>query len=177
MKKQILMIGTLLVMVLLSVGSIVAQDSGKMKKEMMPEMEAMMKSPHHSVMMAYKQNLLTFSKALRDMSKDSKLEDVDLARNAFAEIKRSMEKMDEVHQLHMKMMKPEMMTMMKPMQAKMQAENMLVKEHITALEKALAVATPNATDVHNHAAELVMQLEKSDMPDKKKAMTDKKMKM
>jgi hypothetical protein len=177
MKKQILMIGMLSAMVLLSVGSIFAQTGGKMKKEMMPDPEAMMKSPHHSVMMAYKHNLLTFSKALRDMSKDGKLEDVDLARNAFAEIKRSMEKMDEVHQLHMKMMKPEMMTMMKPMQAKMQAENMLVKEHIAALEKALEAVKPDVLEINKHAAELIMQLEKTDMPEKKKAMTDKKMKM
>ncbi len=177
MKRQILMIGMLSAMVLLSIGSIFAQTGGKMKPKMMPDSEAMMKSPHHSVMMAYKQNLLTFSKTLRDMSNGGKLEDIDLARNVFAEIKRSMEKMDEVHQLHMNMMKPEMMTMMKPMTEKMKAENMLVKEHITALEKALEVATPNAADVYKHAAELVMQLEKPDMPEKKNAMSGKKMKM
>jgi hypothetical protein len=174
MKKQILMIWTVIIVVLLSMSSIFAQDSGMKKMDMV----AMEKSPHHLVMMSYRHNLLTFSKALRDMSNGGKLEDVDLARNAFAEIKRSMEKMDEVHQSHMKMMKPDMMTMMKPMMEKMQAENMLVKEHIAELEKAFETTTPNATDVNKHAAELVMQLEKMSMPDKKmKAMSGKKMKM
>jgi hypothetical protein len=166
MKKQILMVGTLLVMIVLSIGTIAAQDAGKMKMEM----DVMKKSPHHLVMMAYKHNLLSFSKALRDMSNGGKLEDVDLARNAFAEIKRSMEEMDEVHQMHTKMMKPEMMTMMKPMMEKMQAENMSIKEHIADLEKTFQATAPNALEVHKHATELVMQLEKMDMHDKKMKM-------
>lgn len=174
MKKQMLMIWTIILTVFLSISSIFAQDAGMKKMDM----AAMHKSPHHLVMMAYHHNLMTFSKALRDMSNGGKLEDVDLARNAFAEIKRSMEKMDEVHQLHKAMMKPEMITMMKPMMEKMQSENMLVKEHITELEKALSEATPNAMDVNKHATALVLQLEKSSMPDKKKPVrSDKKMKM
>lgn len=172
MKKQILKISLGMAISLLSIGSIAAQDAGKMKMDM----DAMKKSPHHMVMMAYKHNLLSFSKALRDMSNGGKLEDVDLARNAFAEIKRSMEKMDEVHQMHMKTMKPEMMT--KPMMEKMQAENMSIKEHIADLEKTFQVTAPIALDVNKHASELVMQLEKMDMPGKKKMdMPDKKMKM
>ena len=166
MKKQMLVISTVIVVVLLSIGSIAAQDGKKMKMDMM----AMMKSPHHTVMTAQRHNVLMFAKTLRDMSSGGKLEDVDLARNAFAEIKHSMEKMDEIHQSHMGKMKPEMMTMVKPMMEKMQAENMLVKEHIAALENALQVATPNAMDVNKHAAALVMQLEKMDKSDKKMKM-------
>ncbi len=166
MKKQILVVWTAIVVVLLSVGSIAAQDSKKMKMDMM----AMHKSPHHTVMMAYRHNVLTFAKSLRDMSAGGKLEDVELARNAFAEIKHSMEKMDEIHQSQMGKMKPEMMTMMKPMMEKMQAEQAIVKGHILELEKALQVATPNAMDVNKHAAALVMQLEKMGKSDKKMKM-------
>ena len=170
MKKQILMISTVMVMVILSIGSIAAQDSKKMKMNMMMDMKAMMKSPPHTVMMAYRQNVLTFAKSLRDMSAGGKLEDVDLARNAFTEIKHSMEKMDDIHQSHMGKMKPEMMTMMKPMMEKMQAEQAIVKGHILELENALQIATPNAMDVNKHAAALVMQLEKMDKSDKKMKM-------
>ena len=166
MKKQMLVIWTAIIVVLLSVGSIAAQDGKKMKMDM----AAMMKSPHHTVMMAYRQNVLTFAKSLRDMTAGGKLEDVELARNAFAEIKHSMEKMGEIHQSQMGKMKPEMMTMMKPMMEKMQTENMPVKEHITALENALQVAAPNAMDVNKHAAALVRQLEKTDKSDKKMKM-------
>ncbi|CAN5272422.1 hypothetical protein BH10ACI1_BH10ACI1_23460 [soil metagenome] len=166
MKKQMLVISMVIFTVLLSVAGVAAQDRKKMKMDM----AAMMKSPNHAVMMAYRQNILTFAKSLRDMTAGGKLEDVELARNAFAEIKHSMEKMGEIHQSQMGKMKPEMMTMMKPMMEKMQAENMLVKEHITALENALQVAAPNALDVNKHAAALVMQLEKMDKSDKKMKM-------
>ena len=166
MKKQILVVWTAIVVVLLSVGSIAAQDGKKMKMDMM----AMHKSPHHTVMMAYRHNVLTFAKSLRDMTAGGKLEDVELARNAFAEIKHSMEKMDEIHQAQMGKMKPEMMTKMKPMMEKMQAEQSVVKGHILELEKALQAATPNAMEVNKHAAALVMQLEKMDKSDKKMKM-------
>lgn len=166
MKKQILVVWTVIVIVLLTVGSIAAQDGKKMKMDMM----AMHKSPHHTVMMAYRHNVLTFAKSLRDMTADGNLEDVELARNAFAEIKHSMEKMDEIHQAQMGKMKPEMMTMMKPMMEKMQAEQAVVKGHILELENALQVAIPNAVDINKHAAALVMQLEKMDKSDKKMKM-------
>lgn len=182
MKKQMLVIWTVLVVILLSVGSIAAQDGkkmdkDKMKKDMKMDMAAMMKSPHHLVMMAYRNNVLTFAKTVRDMTAGGKLEDVDLARNAFAEIKRSMEKMDDIHKTQMGKMSAEKLEMMKPMMEKMKAENMLVKEHITTLENALIVDTPDALHINKHAAELVLHLEKMNMSDKKMEMPDKKMKM
>lgn len=169
MKKQMLVIWTTILVMLLCVG-VAAQDSKKMKKEMMMRMMAMHKSPHHTVMMAYRQNVLTFAKTLRDMAKGGKLIDVELARNAFAEIKRSMEKMDDIHQSQMSKMSAEMHEMMKPMMEKMQTEKAIVKEHILALEKALQMDAPDAPEVEKHAAALVLQLEKMDKSDKKMKM-------
>ncbi len=166
MKIQILVIWTVIVVVLLCVGGIAAQDGKKMNMDM----AAMKKSPHHLVMMAYRNNVLTFAKTMRDMTKDGKLEDVDLVRSALAEIKRSMEKMDDIQQSHMSKMKPEMMKMMNPMMEKMQAEKTIVKEHILALEKALQADKPDAPEVNKHAAELVLQLEKMDKSDQKMKM-------
>lgn len=166
MKKQILMIWTVIVVVLLSVGGIAAQDAKKMKMDM----AAMHKTPHHAVMMAYRQNVLTFAKTLRDMTKAGKLEDVGLARNAFAEIKRSMDQMDKMHQSHMGKMSVEKQDMMKPMMEKMKAENAVVQEHFFALEKALQAELPVALEVNKHAAALVLQLEKMDKSDKKMKM-------
>ena len=37
----------------------------------------MQNSPHHLLMMAYRQNTLNFAKALQDMTKGGKLEDVE----------------------------------------------------------------------------------------------------
>lgn len=166
MKKQILVLCTAITVALLSVGSIAAQDGKKMKMDMME----MPKSPHHSVMMAYRHNVLTFAKVLRDMAQDGKLADVDVARNAFAEIKQSMAKMEEIHQLHMGRMSAEMREKMKPMMEKMKAEKAAITEHILALETGLQAAAPDAKEVNKHAAALVLQLEKMDKSNKKMKM-------
>lgn len=174
MKKQIFVIWAAIAVVLLSVGSITAQDDKKMKMEKMDMTAQMQKSAHHSMMTAYRQNVLTFAKALRDMSEGGKLEDVELARNAFAEVKRSLEKMDQVHQSHMDKMSAEMREKMKPMMEKMQAESASMKVHVLAIEKALQAAAPDVLEVEKHAAALVEQMEKMKMPEKKMEMSDKK---
>ena len=139
----------------------------KMPKEGM-QMTDMSKDPHHMVGMAYKENALSFAKALRDMSARGKIEDVSLARTALDEIKRSMDKMDELHKSHMGKMSPEMATKMKPMMDKMLADMAAAKQHVTALETALGTDSPSAGDVHTHAAELADQLEKMGVESKGK---------
>lgn len=173
MKKQMAVISMVVLAVLLSVGGVAAQDGKKMKMDGMDMMDMMQKSPHHSMMMAHRQNVLTFAKTLHDMTKDGKLEDIELARNAFAEIKRSAEKMEGIQKDHMSKMDPKMMEKMKPMMEKMQAEKAAMKEHILTLEKALQADAPDAKEVEIHAAALVEQLEKMKMPDKKMDMSDK----
>ena len=172
MKKYVFVISMAVLIGLLVAGHGAAQEAKKMKSESM--MAEMKNSPHHWVMMAYRQNALTFAKALRDMSKSAQLEDAGLAREAFGEIKRGMESMDAVHQSHAGKMSPEMRDKMKPMMEKMQADRAAMSEHVLALGKALESATPDAREVEKHATALVSQLEKmtSDMkmsmPDKKK---------
>lgn len=158
------------ILLLMSITGAFAQDKPKtMPKEGM-KMSEMSKGAHHMTGMAYRQNALTFAKALRDMALAGKIEDVGMARNAFAEVKRSMEKMDEIHQMHMSKMSVEMREQMKPMMEKMQAEKAAMNEHIVALEKALQADSPNPSEVETHAAALVSQLEKMGMPEKKMAM-------
>jgi hypothetical protein len=174
MKKQIFVIWAAIAVILLSVAGIAAQDDKKMKMEKMDMMAEMHKGAHHAMMTAHRQTVLIFATALRDMSKDGRFEDVELARNAFAEIKRGLEKMDVIHQSHMTKMSAEMREKMKPMTEKMQAEKTAVQEHILALEKALQANAPDAREVEKHAAALVVQFEKMKMPDKKMDMPDKK---
>lgn len=171
MKNRILVLSFTVLFIALSSNLVFGQNKmpGDMK---MPDMMAeMMKSPHHKLMMAYRENALSFTKVLWEMSSDGKIEDVDLARNAFAELKRSMEKMDEIHKSQMsKMGKMDaaMMEMMKPMMEKMNAEKAAAMVHIMALEKALLSNSPNAQEVEMHSATIVMQFEKMKMPDKMK---------
>lgn len=162
MKNRILLIWIAVIGVFFSVGGIHAQNTKPMQEN--TDMMAMMqKSPHHLMMVAYRQNALNFAKTLREMASGGKLEDVTLVRNALGELQRSVKKADEIHQSQMKKMSAEMLEKMKPMMEKMQAEHKAVNEHLVALEKALQTKTPNAAEVEKHAAELVSQFEKMNM--------------
>ena len=177
MKKQMLVIWTAIVVVLISVGSVAAQTEKKMTKAKM-DMAEMKKSPHHILMMAHHHSALAFAKVLRDLTKDGKFADLEVARNAFAEIKHCMDQMDMIHRMHMSGMSKEMMEKMKPMMAemkpKMDAEKAAINGHIAALEMAFQMNAPDAAEVQKHAAELVMVFEKMMPPEKKMDMAGKK---
>lgn len=167
---------TVILVVLLSVSAVFAQDM-KMDMSKMPKddmkMAEMHKDGHHALMMAYQHNALGFTKALWDMVSDGKLENVDLARAAFAEIKRSLEKSEEVHQMHEKTMgkmDAAMMEKMKPMMDKMAAEKAALDVHIMMLDKAMKANSPDAHEVEMHVSVILLKLEKMNMPEKKMDM-------
>ena len=129
MKKINLIITTVLTGVLLSVSAVFAQDK-KMDMKPMPKDEMKMAKPKgvgpHALVMAHQHNALAFTKILVEMTSEGKIEDVNLARAAFAEIKRSVEKMDEIRQMHMSTMgKMDAATMekMKSMMEKMESDS------------------------------------------------------
>ena len=177
MKKQFLSISTSLVVIIFAVGIVAAQNDKKMTKSEM-DMEAMHKSPHHVLMMAHHHSAMAFAKVLRDTTKDGKFADLEVARNAFAEIKHCMDQMDMVHRMHKSGMSKEMMDKMKPMMAemkpKMAADKAGLNEHIAALERAFQREAPDAAEVNKHAAELVKVFEKMMPMDKKMDMSGKK---
>lgn len=182
MNKKYVLTALLFVFALLfSAGNASAQEekSGmkKMKKEM--SMEEMHKSPHHRLMMAYRQNLVTFASALRDAARPGETLDREFARATVEEIRRSAGKMREIHQDHMAMMTPEMRDGMAEMMQKMQSQQAKVEEHIAALERLVAVQTLDGKEIEKHAGELVSEFGKMKMKDKdkmKEKMKDKKMK-
>ena len=173
MKNTYSIITTILAVILLSASAAYGQD----KKMDTPgdgmDMAKMQADGYHALMMAYHHNAMAFTKALWDMTADGKIEDINMARAAFAEMKRSLEKMDEVHTMHMSMM-PKMDTAMterlKPMMEEMEAEKAALKGHVTSLETALQANSPNAQEIEMHTAAILLRLEKMDMPEKKMAM-------
>ena len=169
MKKQNLVRWTVTMFVLLSATAVLAQDT---KMDMKPmaaadtKMDEMHKSPHHKMMMAYHNNAIAFTQALSDMSSNGKIEDIELARNAFGEVKRSLDAMEAIHMTHMaKMGKMDaaMTEKMKPMMEKMQAEGAAMKQHMTMLGTALQSNSPDAQDISMHAGWLLLKLGKMDM--------------
>lgn len=177
MKRQIWMSSMVAAITLFAVSGLFAQGGKKMDKATM-DMAEMKKSPHHLLMMAHHHGALAFARVLRDTTRDGKIADVEIARNAFAEIKHCMGKMEEIHGKHMASMSAVMRVKMEPMIAKMRpkmdADKAVMKEHMDALEKALQMVAPDAMAVQKHAAELVLHLEKMDKPDKKMEMAGKK---
>ena len=146
-----------------------AQDK-KMDMKPMPAMdmgmEEMHKSPHHKMMMAYHHNAIGFTQALWDMSSGEKIEDIELARNAFNELKRSLDRMEEIHQTHMASMgkmDAAMMEKMKPMMDKMKADGAVMKSYVMMLDKILKAKNPDVREVEMHAAVILMRLKKMSM--------------
>ena len=178
MKKQMLLVWTAIVVVLFSVGSIAAQGDKKMAKGEMDMMAMMEKSPQHMLMMAHHHSAMAFATILRDTTSDGKFADIEVARNAFAEIKHCMDQMEMMHRMQMSGMSKEMMDKMKPMMAEMKptmaAQKGAINEHIAALERAFQMETPDAAEINKHAAELVMAFEKMMPMDKKMDMSGKK---
>ena len=148
----------------------------------MKGMSGMVSQPHHVLAMAYRLNLETFARALHGPVTQSKTVDVDLARPAVAEMRRSFDQMRQHHQAQMttmgdkpmgdkpmgnkpmggmmmgdKMMgdktKPQMSGTMQDMQSHLTA----LDEHLTALESAVNVGTPDAKVVSAHTAEILKQ--------------------
>ncbi len=148
----------------------------------MAGMSAMMKGAHHVLAMAYRDNVVTFAQALRAHVAQSKAVDLDLARPAVAELRRSFEQMQQHHKAHAAMaggmMRGEPMagdktlrdTMMhermkaghatSPMPDMMQGMDMrlaALNEHLTALESELNADAPEPAKVSAHTTAIVQQ--------------------
>ncbi len=145
---------------------------GKMPQQHdgMKRMEGMKAGPHQALAMAYGETLATFARAVQRQASGSKTVDVDLARPAVVEMRRSFDQMQQHHQAHMSMMGDDMKSTMgsdmkqpksgamKPMAAdmkQMEANMATTGEHLTKLEAAAGMNTPSPKDVAAHAAEIV----------------------
>ncbi len=172
MKKQILILCAAILLTV-GAGSVVFGQDKKTDKTMMPDkmmMDEMMKSPHHKMVSAYKQNVINFAAALRDMAGDAKMFDRELARTAFVEIKNGAAMMDSIHKKHEATMSAEMRQKMAMMMEKMSKDQTALMEHITALETLLQSDTPNLKDIQMHSAAIVSQFEMMKMSGDKMKM-------
>ena len=175
MKKSVIFIFFLAFTFFFSVNGVLAQDT---KTEMKPmgkhmSMDDMSKNPQHMLMMGYRQNLITFATSLRDAANTGSI-DAEFARTAVAEIKRSAEKMNEIHQKHMNMMSPQMRTDMAEMMQKMQQQHAKFQEQITNLEKLVQTDKMDAQAIGKQADAIVSEFGMMQMKDKDKMKNMKK---
>ena len=133
-------------------------------------MRGMMMGPHHALAMAYRDNLVTFTRAVQRQASGAKTIDLELARPAVTEMRRSFDQMQVHHQAQMSTMGGDMKTMnhdeMKqstsaaktPMMAMMQQMDTHVtalKEHLAALETEVNASVPSPKSVSAHTAEIL----------------------
>ena len=136
----------------------------------MKGMTGMMGGPHQVLAMAYRDNLATFARALRGQVNQSKSVNLDLARPAVAEMRRSYGQIQDHHQAHMRTMMSDhadsaMSANMKRMETRLTA----LGEHLTGLESAVNASTPDYRQVAEHATKLLNQsASMSSMHDKAK---------
>lgn len=123
----------------------------------MEGMSGMMEGPHHVLAMAYRDNLAMFARALQGQVARSKTVDLELARPAVAEMRRSFDQMRQHHQAQMTMTgdttKPAMSGTMPHMETHLTA----VSGHLTALESEANASTPDPKKVSEHTAEILKQ--------------------
>ena len=133
------------------------------------DMSSMMSEPHHALAMAYMENIGTFAKTLHNQAEGSSPLNAKFARAAVAEIKRSLDQMEEHHSEHMKMMSEEMRSHMAAMMKDMEVHHSGLKAAVSALEKDVRADQPDSRQVAADSAGVLKHLdEMSKMHDNKK---------
>ena len=125
----------------------------------MDDMKGMMDGPHAMLAMAYRDNLMTFGRALKSQIAKSKTVDVDFARPATAEMRRSFDQMRTHHQAQSSMMGSNADAAMMGKMKDMDAHLVAVDQHLTALESEVKLATPDPKKVAEHVNEVLKQCE------------------
>ena len=137
-------------------------------------MNGMMSGPHHVLAMAFRDNLVTFAKALRSDVTTSKAVNLDVARPAVAEMRRSFDQMTQHHQAQVAMMGAHPDSSMTAMTQHMEAHMSGLSEHLVALDAEVNGPSPDGKKVSAHVTEILSECAAmSTMPGK--AMSGKAM--
>jgi len=112
---------------------------------------------HYALVMAYRDNLVTFAQALRRDVNRSDSVNVDLARPAVAEMRRSFDQVREHHQAQMKLMRDHADPAMSELMQHMNTHLTTLAEHLTLLESVVNGSRPDAKDVVGHTNEILKE--------------------
>lgn len=136
-----------------------SQSTTQGKKEMSHDQMMMANEPHHVLAMAYHQNLAAFAKALHLQTASASSVNVEFARAAVAEMRRSFDQMKQHHQEHMQTMSAEMHAKMGGMMQQMETHQTELKTQLSALEQEVRLSTPDAKKVSTLAASVHTHLD------------------
>ncbi len=136
----------------------------------------MAREPHHLLCMAYRQNLVAFTKTLHDQTGHGRTFHLECARTAVSEMRRSFDQMNLHHDEHMKTLPTDMHSGMHKMLKQMEHHKAGLDTELTALEQEVKEASPDvkklarlAGNVHSHCAGMsTMHAEKPAIKKEKK---------
>lgn len=121
------------------------------KMDMSHDHMMMTTEPHHVLAMAYHQNLAAFAKALHEQATSAGTLNIDFARTAVSEMRRSFDQMKQHHKEHMEGMSAEMHAKMgakmSGMMDKMQTHQADLNTQLTALEQEVNSSSPDAKKI------------------------------
>ena len=137
-----------------AMASAIQHEGHTTKKEMSHDHMMMANDTHHILAMAYHQNLATFAKALHEQTASASSVDAEFARAAVTEMRRSFDQMKQHHDEHMKTMSADMHAKMSGMIQKMETHQTEVNTQLSALEKEVQSANPDAKKVSTLAASI-----------------------
>ena len=126
-------------------------------------------NPHQALAMAYRDNMIAFATLMRTQATEGKSVDVDIARPAMTEMRRSFDKMKEHHEAFALAADDATKARMAAMEHPMATHLASLGEHLTALEDVVNSTTPNAAGVIAHSSAILKECEgMSAMHDMKK---------
>ncbi len=140
-----------------AMASAIQHDSHPTKKAMShghDDHMMMAREPHHVLAMAYHQNLAVFAKALHEQTAHASSVNVDFARAAEKEMRRSFGEMKLHQEEHVKTMSAEMHKKMSGMREKMETHHTEMIALLDALEKEVNLATPDPKKVSTLAGNI-----------------------
>lgn len=117
----------------------------------------MANEPHHLLAMAYQQNILVFVQAVENQMPGANPVNVEFARAAVDEMRRSFDRMKEHQKDHMDSMSAEMRTATSAMVKNMETHQSGLNTELAAMEDEVKLTTPDAKklatlagNVHKH---------------------------
>ncbi len=131
--------------------------AGMKGMEGMQGMKGMMEGPHQVLAMAYRDNLVTFAHTIARKGGETPAVNLDVARPAVAEMRRSYDQIQQHHQAHMAMMTDAAKGSMAETMEHMTKHLAALGQHLTALESELNAATPDPKDVAEHTREILKE--------------------
>jgi hypothetical protein len=121
------------------------------------EMMDMMGGPHQVLAMAYRDNLVTFAKALRGHGGDATPVNLDVARASSLEMRRSYNQIVQHHSAQGALTTGHRDSSMTAMKEHMDSHLTTLGQHLTALESTVNAATPDPKLVRMHTTEILKQ--------------------